>query len=78
MVTAASKKSLRTVEVILSQLDSILQGEDLKDSFRKWRALLPEKLVASKSKLDLGDCDTLIGLLNARFHDSSWIADWCV
>ncbi|KAI1771894.1 hypothetical protein F4818DRAFT_444892 [Hypoxylon cercidicola] len=78
VATQLVKYPLQILAGILPQLDSLVQHEDLKTSFQDWKKPIPQRAVENKSMLDINDCDFLIGLLTARFNDSTWLADWFI
>ncbi|KAK6954149.1 hypothetical protein Daesc_004111 [Daldinia eschscholtzii] len=74
--SGATDISLVVLADILNRIDALIQDEDLKVSFRTWKALITQRMVESKRSLDMKDHDYLILLLFTQSKDLEWLTNW--
>ncbi|KAI1206309.1 uncharacterized protein F4807DRAFT_463799 [Annulohypoxylon truncatum] len=80
MVKGACKRSLTAFQGTMNLIKSTIQKEGLNDlipSFQDWELPIPDKMVESKTELDMNDHDFLICQLFTRSKDSEWLT-WFV
>lgn len=60
----------------LVRLEELLESEELKSSFREWRAAAAKGKIEDKTMLTMAEHDVFADMIHTQSEDKQWVEEW--